>query len=41
MAVPQACTELRGYEAKAVSIVTWMEVMVGATEDVEDTTRSF
>lgn len=40
-AVPQARTELRRYEAKAVSIVTWMEVMVGATEDVEDTTRSF
>ena len=40
-AVPQARTELRRYEAKAVSIVTWMEVMVGATEDVEDATRSF
>jgi predicted nucleic acid-binding protein len=40
-AVPQARNELRRYESKAVSIVTWMEVMVGATENVEDTTRAF
>jgi predicted nucleic acid-binding protein len=40
-AVPQARTELRRYTEKAVSIITWMEVMVGAADDVEDTTRSF
>ncbi|MDI1262964.1 MAG: type II toxin-antitoxin system VapC family toxin [bacterium] len=40
-AVPQARTELRRYTNKAISIVTWMEVMVGATEDVEGETRTF
>jgi predicted nucleic acid-binding protein len=40
-AVPQARTELRRYTEKAISIVTWMEVMVGVSDDVEDTTRGF
>jgi len=40
-AVPQARTELRRYTEKAVSIITWMEVMVGAADDVEETTRAF
>lgn len=40
-AVPQARTELRRYTEKAVSIVTWMEVMVGASENVADATRTF
>ncbi|HET6838348.1 MAG TPA: type II toxin-antitoxin system VapC family toxin [Bradyrhizobium sp.] len=40
-AVPQARTELKRYTEKAISIITWMEVMVGATDDVEDATRSF
>jgi predicted nucleic acid-binding protein len=40
-AVPQARTELQRYTEKAVSIVTWMEVMVGAAGDVEGATRSF
>jgi predicted nucleic acid-binding protein len=40
-AVPQARTELRRYKEKAVSIITWMEVMVGAAGDVEAATRSF
>jgi len=40
-AVPQARTELKRYAEKAISIITWMEVMVGATGDVEDATRSF
>jgi predicted nucleic acid-binding protein len=40
-AVPQARTELARYTEKAVSIITWMEVMVGANGDVEDATRSF
>ena len=40
-AVPQARTELQRYKEKAISIITWMEVMVGATGDVEVATRSF
>jgi len=40
-AVPHARTELRRYTEKAVSIITWMEVMVGATDEVEVATRSF
>jgi len=40
-AIPQARTELQRYTEKAVSIITWMEVMVGATGDVEVATRSF
>ena len=40
-AVPQARTELQRYEEKAVSIITWMEVMVGASPDLEAATRSF
>jgi len=40
-AVPQARTELQRYTEKAISIVTWMEVMVGASSEVEDATRGF
>jgi predicted nucleic acid-binding protein len=40
-AVPQARTELKRYAEKAVSIITWMEVMVGASGDIEEATRSF
>ncbi len=40
-AVPQARAELQRYTEKAVSIVTWMEVMVGASVEVEPATRSF
>ena len=40
-AVPQARNELRRYTEKAVSIITWMEVMVGAAGEVEAATRSF
>lgn len=40
-AVPKARIELQRYMEKAVSIITWMEVMVGATDDLEDATRSF
>jgi predicted nucleic acid-binding protein len=40
-AVPQARTELQRYTEKAISIITWMEVMIGAASDVEDATRSF
>lgn len=40
-AVPEARTELRRYREKAVSIITWTEVMVGAAPDLEAATRSF
>ncbi|HLZ01934.1 MAG TPA: type II toxin-antitoxin system VapC family toxin [Bradyrhizobium sp.] len=40
-AVPQARTELERYSEKALSIITWMEVMVGASAGVEAATRSF
>jgi predicted nucleic acid-binding protein len=40
-AVPKARTELARYTEKAISIITWMEVMVGATGEVEQATRNF
>jgi predicted nucleic acid-binding protein len=40
-AVPQARAELDRYEVRAISIVTWMEVMVGADEAVASATRAF
>jgi predicted nucleic acid-binding protein len=40
-AVPQARSELGRYPEKAISIVTWMEVMIGADPDLEAATRSF
>jgi predicted nucleic acid-binding protein len=40
-AVPAAKAELERYRDKAISIVTWMEVMVGASADVENATRAF
>lgn len=40
-AVPKARIELQRYTEKAVSIITWMEVMVGVAGDVEAATRSF
>jgi predicted nucleic acid-binding protein len=40
-AVPQARTELQRYTDKAVSIITWMEVMIGADRALEAATRSF
>jgi predicted nucleic acid-binding protein len=40
-AVPEARTELQRYPEKAISIITWMEVMVGASRDLEAATRSF
>lgn len=39
--VPQARTELQRYSEKAVSILTWMEVMIGASPDLEPATRRF
>jgi predicted nucleic acid-binding protein len=40
-AVPQARTELQRYQEKTISIVTWMEVMVGAGPGLETATRGF
>ncbi len=40
-AVPQARKELSRYQARAISIVTWMEVMVGAEAAVAPATRAF
>jgi predicted nucleic acid-binding protein len=40
-AVPQARDELGRYETRSISVVTWMEVLVGAPPDVEAATRAF
>jgi len=40
-AVPQARAEIQRYTGKAISIITWMEVMAGANRDLEAATRSF
>ena len=39
--IPAARKELALYADPAISIVTWMEVMCGAGEDLAATTRSF
>jgi predicted nucleic acid-binding protein len=39
--IPEAREELRRYDESAISIVTWMEVMVGADASVEVATRGF
>jgi predicted nucleic acid-binding protein len=40
-AIPQAREELALYDERAISIITWMEVMIGADAGVESQTRSF
>jgi predicted nucleic acid-binding protein len=40
-AVPQARDELERYREKAISIMTWMEVMVGTTATTEKGTKAF
>jgi predicted nucleic acid-binding protein len=40
-AVPEAREELNRYTERAISIVTWMEVMVGAEGRLEALTRGF
>jgi predicted nucleic acid-binding protein len=40
-AVPEARHELARYPERAISVVTWIEVMVGATPSVEAGTRRF
>lgn len=39
--VPEARAELGEYEDRAISIVSWMEVMVGAADDLAEPTRRF
>jgi len=40
-AVPEARKEIERFESRAVSIITWMEVMVGANGDLVEPTRRF
>lgn len=40
-AIPQAREEIGRFENRAVSIITWMEVMVGADADLVEPTRRF
>lgn len=39
--IPAARKELNHYETRAISIVTWMEVMCGGEPELADTTRAF
>jgi hypothetical protein len=39
--VPQARAEIERFDGAAISIVTWMEVMIGAPDDTQDATRTF
>ena len=39
--IPAAKRELDLYEGHAVSIITWMEVMIGGEPELADTTRGF
>jgi predicted nucleic acid-binding protein len=39
--VEAATLELKRYENRAINIITWMEVMVGVTEQDSDETRAF
>lgn len=39
--IKAATTELRRYDSRAISVVTWMEVMVGATADEEPPLRTW
>lgn len=39
--IEQAKTELDRYSDKAISLITWMEVMVGATPETEGIVRGF
>ncbi len=40
-AVPDARLELKRYSGKAISIISWMEVMVGVETRLEAATRGF
>ncbi len=40
-AIPEARAELGRFPDKAISLITWMEVMAGASADVVDATRAY
>ncbi len=40
-AIPEARDEIERFENRAISIITWMEVMVGADTDLIEPTRLF
>lgn len=40
-AIAQARAEIERFENRAISIITWMEVMVGADADLVEPTRRF
>jgi predicted nucleic acid-binding protein len=40
-AIPQARAEIERFENRAISIITWMEVMMGADTDLIEPTRLF
>lgn len=40
-AIPEARREIARFESRAVSVITWMEVMVGARADLVESTRLF
>jgi predicted nucleic acid-binding protein len=40
-AVPEARAELKRYPDKAISIITWIEVMVGVAPELEPETRNY
>jgi len=40
-AIPEAREEIERFENRAISIITWMEVMVGADADLVEPTRLF
>jgi len=39
--MPEARAEIRRFDDAAISIVSWMEVMIGASGDRQDATRAF
>lgn len=39
--IPQARAELERYSNRAISVITWMEVMAGATPEDEQQIRAF
>jgi predicted nucleic acid-binding protein len=40
-AIPEAREEFSRYDEKTISIISWMEVMIGAHAEVETQTRAF
>ncbi|MFT4182746.1 MAG: type II toxin-antitoxin system VapC family toxin [Rhizobium sp.] len=40
-AIPEARKEIERFENRAISIITWMEVMAGASADLIEPTRRF